>query len=184
MKNQRTNIILSLCFAAFFVFFNGFVGYEQGETSPGTIEAIGNAGSDQVFSFRKWSFTKANVPNGNFEEVEVEVEINTSSVETGWKKLEKSVKKKTDYFYVKKFPKATISIDGAEKQADGSFMTEAELTLKGITKKVPLTFTVSSKQPYRIKGEGVIKRRKFGFTGGGPKNEVPVSFDVILPQNE
>ncbi|MEO0470132.1 MAG: YceI family protein [Bacteroidota bacterium] len=183
MKNYRNLLLPLLLISTVFIGLNGFVGYEKGETAPGTIQAIGNAGSDQVFTFRKWNFVKAMVPNDDFEAVEIEVAINTSSLQTSWKDLEKSVKKKKDYFYVKKFPQATISIKGAQKQADGSFTTEAALTLKGITKTVPLSFRVSDEKPYRVTGEGVIKRRKFGFSGGGPKNEVPISFDVVLPQN-
>jgi len=161
---------------------NSFIGYNNGQDNPpGTIECIGDAGSPNVFVFRKWAFTKMELPNDNLENIQAEIDINVTSAETKWKDLEKSVKKKKDYFYVKKFPTATINIKGAKKQADGSYTTDATLSLKGITKTVALTFTASDSKPYHIKGSGTLNRRDFKFTGDGPKDEVPVHFDFVLP---
>ncbi|MEM1120724.1 MAG: YceI family protein, partial [Bacteroidota bacterium] len=103
------------------------------------------------------------------------------SLTTDWKDLESNIRKKKDYFYVKKFPKATIEIDGATPTADGQYTTEAMLNLKGIRKPVTLTFTITDQAPYRVVGQGVIERKIFNFKGKGPKWEVPVNFDVVLP---
>ncbi len=159
-------------------FCSAFVGYESNADTPGTIEFIGEAGSPNLMTFARWQFTHAALPEGNVEAIEVDLEINTSSLQSSWKDLQKSLKKKKDYFYVKKFPKAIISIKGAEKQEDGSYLTQAQLTLKGITQEVPLSFTIDGNH---VIGSGVIMRREFNFTGDGPKDEVPVSFDVYLP---
>lgn len=58
---------------------------------------------------------------------------------------------------------------------------QAVLKLKGVTKAVELSFTASDTAPYQIKGSGVITRQKFKFDGGGPKDEVPVNFELTLP---
>jgi len=180
MKTLKHFIRITLVLSIAFLSLQSFIGYDDGsETTPGTIEFIGEAGSPNTFIFRKWEFTKAEVPNGDFEKVMVEVDINTSSMQTKWKDLEKSLKKKKDYFYVKKFPSAVIKINGAKKQADGSYITQAALTLKGKTNMVPLTFTVDGNN--QIKGKGMLNRRDFKFTGDGPKDEVPITFDVTLP---
>jgi polyisoprenoid-binding protein YceI len=176
MKKQFNILYIALVAGLFF--FSSFVGItEYGET-PGYIRAIGEAGSPNVFTFNKWSITKAEMPEDKVENIKVEIEINTSSLSTDWKDLENNVKKKKDYFYIKKFPKATVSIDGAEQIEEGRYQTEAQLTLKGITKSVLLTFTMEGNT---VRGEGVIQRRAFKFTGDGPKDEVPVSFEAVLP---
>jgi len=158
-----------------------YVGIGITGDTPGTIQAIGNAGSDQVFTFQKWGFTSATMAEDKVENIQLEIEINTSSLTCDWKDLEKNIRKKKDYFYVKKFPRAYVSIDGAEKMEDGRYRTEAMLTLKNKTKPVELIFSISDTKPYQVQGEGIIIRQKFGFTGGGPKDEVPISFDVTLP---
>ncbi len=177
MKNVQ--LILSLLFTSFLL-LSSFIGYDDQEP-PGEITFIGDAGSENVFVFRKWHFTKVKLKNDNFKKIKIELEINTSSLQTEWKDLEKSIRKKKDYFYVKKFPTASVSIDGATLQEDGSFTTDAQLTLKGVKKTVPLHFNVSKEKPYIVKGEGVINRRDFKFNGDGPKDEVPIKFEVVLP---
>ena len=53
-----------------------------------------------------------------------------------------------------------------------------------MTKDVPITFEVSGDgteaNPYRAVGKGELNRRKFKFNGGGPENEVPLNFDIVL----
>ena len=179
---MKKSIIFTLILVITLFSFTSFVGFEKSSMdTPGRIEFIGEAGSPNVFTFQKWNFEEVSVPDGDFEQVQLSLSIHTGSLKTEWKDLEKSIRKKKDYFYAKKFPKATVAIDGAQKQADGSYKTEAILTLKGVSKPVELTFRVSDSAPYQVEGEGVIIRQKFKFTGGGPKNEVPVKFNVTLP---
>ncbi|MEM7103023.1 MAG: YceI family protein [Bacteroidota bacterium] len=159
------------------IFDKPFVGNE----TPGTLTATGDAGSPNVFTFNKWGFTEVRIPEGNVEKIYAEILIYTGSATTGYKELEKNILKKKDYFYVDMFPKASVVIDGATANADGSYTTEAELTLKGISNPITLNFTISDSKPYKVEGEGVIIRQNWGFTGGGPKNEVPVSLDAELP---
>ncbi|MEM6378173.1 MAG: YceI family protein [Bacteroidota bacterium] len=180
MKKQ--SILLWIFTLGFSLFLTSFIGYDDGQPeAPGTIEFIGDAGSPNVFVFQKWQIDEVQVPDGDMEQVQVKLTIQTGSLQTQWKDLEKSIRKKKDYFYAKKFPRATVTIDGAKKMEDGTYTTTAMLTLKGVTKAVDLNFTASETAPYQIKGSGVITRQKFKFTGGGPKDEVPVNFEVSLP---
>lgn len=168
--------------ASFFLFCSAFIGIGSTGETPGEIHFVGDAGSPTDFIFEKWDFTKVQIPEGRIEDMMIELQINTSSIRSDWKELEKSIRKKKDYFYVKKFPTATVAIKGAEKMEDGRYRTTARLSLKGVTKPVELTFTISEEPPYRVQGEGVIQRREFKFTGGGPRDEVPIRFDVVLPE--
>ncbi len=183
MKNRKTSIVIAvaLFLGASLYVLSGFIGYESKLNTPGVIQAIGDAGGPNTFTFRKWKFTEVRLPNDDFTQVKVGLEINISSLSTDWKKLEKSIRTKEKYFYVKKFPKANVNIEGATANEDGSYSAEAVLTLKGVTKSVPVTFTVSENKPYTIKGEGVMNRREWSFNGDGPKDEVPISFEVNLP---
>ena len=176
MKKQL--IILSLSLFSCSVFFSSFVGVANYSETPGLLQVIGDAGSPNIFTFKKWAFTRAEMPEGKIENLQLEIEINTGSLSTDWKELESNVKKKKDYFYIKKFPKATVKIEGVKALEDGQFTTEAVLTLKGITKPISLTFTLDGN---KVKGEGSLNRRDFKFTGNGPKDEVPIIFDVELP---
>jgi len=177
---KKLLVSITAIFALFFS-LSSFVGVANYADTPGILEFIGDAGSPNKMYFKNWSFTKVSLPDDQIENIELDIEINTSSITGSWTDLVNSIKKKKDYFYCKKFPTATVSIKGATANEDGSYSTNAELTLKGYTKAVPLTFTISDEKPYQVKGSGVIIRQDFGFDGGGPKNEVPISFDATLP---
>ena len=152
---------------------------DQLPPAPGTIEFIGDAGTPNVFTFENWGFTQ--IENaGDPENIRVEAVFDVRSLQCDWKELEKNILKKKDYFFVRKFPEARLLIDGATAIEEGKYTTEALLTLKGISKKVTLVFTLSEEAPYTVHAEGVIQRRMFKFTGDGPKEEVPVKVDAVL----
>jgi polyisoprenoid-binding protein YceI len=166
-----------------FILLSAFTQIGIGNTAdtPGTLQFIGDAGQATTFTVEQWSFGKVEMKDDSVQNIYAEIEMNTSSINAGWKDLVDNIKKKKDYFYVKNFPKATVIINGAKKMEDGSYETDAKLTLRGIEKPVKLTFTISAEKPYKVKGSGTITRQDFGFTGGGPKNSVPVSFEATLP---
>ncbi|MEM1215927.1 MAG: YceI family protein [Bacteroidota bacterium] len=152
----------------------------DGET-PGTLTAIGDAGSPNVFTFERWHFAEISMPDNDPTQIKAVVDIDVTSAVCDWKELESSVLAKKDYFFVKKFPKATVTVDGATAQDDGSYLTEAILNLKGVEGPVALTFTISDEAPYEIEGSALLMRRKFKFKGNGPKDEVPIAFSATLP---
>jgi polyisoprenoid-binding protein YceI len=173
-------IIISTLLVAMTTFFSSFVSVKTMKETAGKIQFLANAGSDQLFTINDWAFTKVEVKKGDIENLHVELEMDMGSIACDWKDLEKSVKKKKDYFYVKGFPKATVTIDKAQKQANGTYTCQAMLTLKNVTKAVPLIFSVSDEGKIHIIGSGTVQRREFNFTGDGPKNEVGMTFDVML----
>jgi polyisoprenoid-binding protein YceI len=74
-----------------------------------------------------------------------------------------------------------VIIDGAEAIGDGQYRTDAELTLKGVTKSVALTFTLTETDGiFHVDARGELKRQDFKFTGGGPKNMVPLTVAADL----
>lgn len=176
---------LSVTLIAVFLWaFSGTETFEMKEEPPGTIQVTGVAGGPRVFTFEKWKIEKLNWTPGNFETIDIAVLIDCKSLTHEWKDLEKSIRKKKDYFYVKKFPTASASVKGATKIRDNLYEAKMTLGLKGVTKDVPITFEVSGDgseaNPYRAVGKGELNRRKFKFNGGGPENQVPLNFDIVL----
>jgi len=157
--------------------FQSFIGCDN-TPPPGKIEVVSG---ENIFTFNKWSFTTFEVPNANIELINAIAEINTTSLTCDWKDLQNNIRKKKDYFYVKKFPTATVTIKGATKLENGSYSTEAVLTLKKYTEPVNLTFNVINDNPLTIQGAGEMNRRSWGFTGDGPDDIVPISFTFTQP---
>lgn len=158
--------------------------FEMTEEPPGLIQVTGTAGGPRVFTFEKWKIEKLNWTPENFETIEIAVLIDCKSLTHEWKDLEKNIRKKKDYFYVSKFPTATAAVIGAKKVGEHTYEAKMTLSLKGITRDVPITFQVSGdgteSNPYRAVGGGKLNRRKFKFNGSGPENEVTLSFDILL----
>lgn len=147
--------------------------------APGTITFIGNAGSDNTFTVNNWKFDQLeNLADPT--NIKVAATLDMTSITTGWKDLEKNLHKKKDYFNSKKFNTSQVVIEGASLQEDGSYLAEATLSLKGVQRKVPITFTLTGSGPYQLEGKATVMRRKFKFTGNGPKDEVPVMISATL----
>ena len=149
-------------------------------SSPGVIECEGGG---HTIRFEKWKFTKVEIPNKDISQMKVALEINMKSLRTttDYTALERGIKKKKDWFNVKQYPTAQVLIEGAKKIEGNRYRAQAQLTLKGVTKKLPLEFSISEEMPYRVKGSFEMRRAKYGITGGGPSPVVPVRFEATLP---
>lgn len=147
--------------------------------APGEITFIGNAGSDNIFTVKHWKFDQLdNLADPT--NIKVAATLDMTSITTGWKDLESNLHKKKDYFNSKKFNTAQVVIEGASLQEDGSYLAEASLSLKGVKREVPITFTLTGSGPYQLEAKATIMRQNFKFTGKGPKDEVPVMIAATL----
>jgi polyisoprenoid-binding protein YceI len=170
-----------LCVVAVATFLCSFVGIRNAAENPGTITFITDAGMTSTFTVGNWSFSKCEIKADAVEKLQIEAEMDMSSIDCSWKELETSVKKKKDYFYIKKFPKAMLSINGATKIKDNEYTCAATLKLRDISKPITLSFTTSSSDKgLMIKGTGTVNRKDHEFTGDGPKDLVPVSFEFLV----
>ncbi len=145
---------------------------------PGTLTWEANAGWTAVGTFDQWGFQSFEVPNGDFTKVKAVVEVDVNSVNTAKKGLENHMRE-DDYLDVKGYPSALIRLDGAEKQADGSYVAQATIDLKGTKKVVPLTFKVG--EGNQILGTAEMMRKDFKVGGKGPRNLVKMKFDFKAP---
>jgi polyisoprenoid-binding protein YceI len=172
---KKLSIILLVAIATF---FSSFVGIYDASQNPGSITFTTDAGMKSDFTVGRWKFKQCDIQADAIEKLKVEAEMDMSSLDCSWRDLEKNVKKKKDYFYVKNFPTATLRVDGAKKVSDNEYTAVATLTLRDIARPITLTFnTITEGKSLKIKGIGTVNRRDHEFTGDGPKDLVPVSFE-------
>ena len=94
-----------------------------------------------------------------------------------------------DLFAVKQWPTAHYVAEKFTDKGGGKFSATGKLTLRNVTKDVPIEFTFEEgKDGARLKGSASLKRLDFGVGQGDWKdtssvaNEVKVRFALLLKQ--
>ena len=102
----------------------------------------------------------------------VDISIDTASIDTQVTRRDEDLRG-PDFFDVKKFPAMTYRGRGIRKTADGAWVMDGSLTIRGVTKEVPLTFRfkgmfpdMPAAQPARASfhATAAVKRGDFGMT--------------------
>ena len=102
----------------------------------------------------------------------VDISIDTASIDTQVTKRDEDLRG-PDFFDVKNFPAMTYRGRGIRKTADGAWVMDGSLTIRGVTKEVPLTFKFKGLFPGMPAGEpartsfhasAAVKRGDFGMT--------------------
>ena len=110
------------------------------------------------------------------------ISVDASSINTN-NSLRDNHLKKADYFNVAKFPNIIIkSTKIMSLDNTNSFEMEADLTLKGVTKKVKIPFTATAQtNSVLFNGKLEIDRKDFGIGGSSLSlsNTVKVNLNVI-----
>jgi polyisoprenoid-binding protein YceI len=124
----------------------------------------------------------------------VDISIDTASIDTQFAKRDEDLRG-PDFFDVKNFPAMTYRGRGLRQTADGAWVMDGSLTIRGVTKEVPLTFRFkgmfpdpTQSQPPRASfhATAAVKRGDFGMTrdnlmelGPNPKGpDVEIEIDV------
>jgi cytochrome b561/polyisoprenoid-binding protein YceI len=144
------------------------------------------AGAATQGSFGKFKadidFSPGKTPKGRFN-----VSIETTSVDTRDKERNDQLRT-ADLFDVANQPRATYVATQFTAKGDG-YEAKGKLTLRGVTREVPLTFTFQSDTGNKgatLKGTAAFKRLDFGVGQGEWKStewvsdEVQVNFDLHL----
>ena len=135
--------------------------------------------------FRTFSGTVVTAENPL--ESSVTAEIDLSSIDTGQEQRDNHIRS-ADFFEVETYPTMTYRSTGLRRRGDG-FVLEGQLTLKGVTKDVPLTLELGGFGPDAYGGTragftatGEINRRDFGvnFTAVMETGGAVVSDKVTL----
>jgi polyisoprenoid-binding protein YceI len=124
----------------------------------------------------------------------VDISIDTASIDTQVVKRDEDLRS-PDFFDVKNFPVMTYRGRGIRQTADGAWVMDGSLTIRGVTKEVPLTFRFKGMFPDMPAGQparasfhatAAVKRGDFGMTrdnlmelGPNPKGpDVAIEIDV------
>jgi len=145
-------------------------------------------------TFKRWSFTKIDIPEGDYSKGTVEITIDTGSIESNADGLTKHMKA-DDFFDAVKFPVAKVSIKNAkptDKTAEGlqNYEADGTVTIRGISAPVKFNFTRLSETPLKVKGNATLDRDQFGiYTASDPSNPksptkmVPIEFETVIPSS-
>jgi polyisoprenoid-binding protein YceI len=161
--------------------------------------------SDVSFSVRHMVVSKVRGRFGSFtgeivtgetpESSSVTAEIDMTSIDTNNDQRDEHIRS-ADFFEVEKHPKMTYKSTGIRKDGD-DYVVDGDLTLKGVTKSVPLKLELNGFGPDAyggtragFTGTGQINRKDFGVsfhaaleTGGavvGDKIEIHLEIEAVL----
>ena len=124
----------------------------------------------------------------------VDISIDTASISTQNSRRDEDLRG-PDFFDVKDFPAMTYHGHGIKRVADGEWLMDGTLTIRGVSKVVPLTFQFKGLFPDTPQGDpartsfhatAAVKRGDFGMTrdnlmelGPNPKGpDVTIEIDV------
>jgi polyisoprenoid-binding protein YceI len=120
--------------------------------------------------FRRWSGT-VTVPDGDFSRATVEVVIDASSIDTGVVRRDDHLRS-AQYLDVSRYPDITFTARSVTGGPNGPFRVAGALTVKGVTRDVPLavvpngrTLDPWGKQRVGFSATATVDRRDFGFSG-------------------
>lgn len=71
-----------------------------------------------------------------------------------------------DFFATSKFPQARYVAHGFRALEDGRYAADGELTLRGVTRPVTLTFSFTDGTPALLEGRATVQRLDFNVGGG------------------
>jgi polyisoprenoid-binding protein YceI len=102
----------------------------------------------------------------------VDISIDTATIDTQFAKRDEDLRG-PDFFDVKNFPAMTYRGRGIRRSADGAWVMDGSLTIRSVTKEVPLTFRFKGMFPDPQAGQpprasfhatAAVKRGDFGMT--------------------
>jgi polyisoprenoid-binding protein YceI len=127
----------------------------------------------------------------------VDISVDTASIDTHFAKRDEDLRG-PDFFDVKNFPAMTYRGRGIRQTADGAWVMNGSLTIRGVTKEVPLTFRFKGMFPDMPAGQparasfhatAAVKRGDFGMTRDnlmelGPNPKGPdVEIEIAVEAN-
>jgi polyisoprenoid-binding protein YceI len=127
----------------------------------------------------------------------LDISIDTASIDTQVTKRDEDLRG-PDFFDVKNFPVMTYRGRGVRQTADGAWVMDGSLTIRGVTKQVPLTFRFKGMFPDMPAGQPArasfhattaVKRSDFGMTRDnlmelGPNPKGPdVEIEIAVEAN-
>jgi polyisoprenoid-binding protein YceI len=156
----------------------GIPGYVAGTWSIDPVHSeVGFAARHMMVSkvrgrFR--TFSGQLVTGENPLDSSVTAEIDMSSIDTGNEQRDGHIRS-ADFFEVENYPTMTYKSTGVRRQGDG-FVLDGELTIKGVTRQVPLSLELNGFGPDPYGGT----RAGFSATGEINRSDFGVSFNAVM----
>ena len=131
------------------------------------------------------SFSGTIVTAENPLESSVDISVDLHSITTNQEQRDNHLRS-ADFFEVEKYPTMTYKANGARQDGD-KFVLDGELTLKGVTKVVPLTFELNGigENPMAggtvagFSGTASINRKDFNVNFEGVQNGIAIVSDKV-----
>lgn len=125
----------------------------------------------------------------NLDESMINVEIMISSIDTKNEKRNDHLRT-ADFFNAEKYPKMTFKSSKIESKGNNKFVAHGELTIKDVTKKIEMPFTLLGVMDHPrggkvagISSEFVIDRNAFGVGTGDFVSDAVIGKEVTAKLN-
>lgn len=154
--------------------------------APGSTLVFASSYEGEVFTGKFGSFaTTLSFDPAKLDGSKLDVTINLVGTATGNDDRDSTLGS-SDFFNVAKFAQATYTATRFRALGDNQYAADGNLTLRGVTKPVTLTFTWTPGAQPVLSGKATVKRLDFGVGGGDwadtrtLPNEVAVSTKVVF----
>ena len=154
--------------------------------APGSTLAFASKYDGEVFSGRFGSFsTTLSFDPAKLAASKLDVSIGLAGTKTGNDDRDSTLQS-ADFFNVAKFAQARYSATKFSSLGGNQYAADGNLTLRGVTKPVTLTFTWTPGAQPVLAGKATVKRLDFGVGGGDwtdtsdLPNEVAISTKVVF----
>lgn len=121
-----------------------------------------------VIDIPKFEITKASFDPQKPEGGTAELTLDLSSLTSGSAKRDKHLSS-PDYLDVAKFATVTIDVDNVKPQSGSTYTADANITIHGVTKKLPVTFDVVEKLPDGVRIHARQPWKRSDFSIGAPE---------------
>ena len=121
---------------------------------------------------------------GALEEASILLTLNMRSVSTGYSAADEVAQSK-EFLDVERYPAAELTARGARPDGDGTYIMDAQLTLKGVTKPVPVRLFLQIKEGTPVlRGAVPVNRLDFGvgeetYRGVALDKEMKLKFSLV-----
>ena len=154
--------------------------------APGSTLAFASKYDGEVFSGRFGSFsTTLSFDPAKLAASKLDVSIGLAGTKTGNDDRDSTLQS-ADFFNVAQFAQARYSATKFSSLGGNQYAADGNLTLRGVTKPVTLTFTWTPGAQPVLAGKATVKRLDFGVGGGDwtdtsdLPNEVAISTKVVF----
>lgn len=118
-----------------------------------------------TIAIEKFSVKSAEFDPANLEGATAEIELDLASIKSDKDKRDGHLKT-ADYLDVGKFATATVKVADVKKKADKTYTANADVTAHGVTKKLPVEFTVVDAKDDWVKVNAKHEFNRMDFTIG------------------